>query len=98
MQYHAEDLINFDGGVDNLPKVDIYGFEGEFTALLPYHFRIDGNLSRRKRAISTTHVSTIDNLAGNAANAAFAAQYGYPAFIDAEFGIPNPALPNGGRS
>ena len=44
MQYHAEDLINFDGGVDNLPKVDIYGIEGEFTALLPYHFRISGNL------------------------------------------------------
>jgi iron complex outermembrane recepter protein len=42
MQYHAEDLINFDGGVDNLPEVDVYGLEGEFTALLPYHFRFDG--------------------------------------------------------
>ena len=94
MQYHAEDLINFDGGVDNLPKVHIYGIEGEFTALLPYHFRFSGNVTAEKGKI-TTHVSTIDNLAGNAANNAFAAQYGYPAFIDAEFGIPNPALPNG---
>jgi iron complex outermembrane receptor protein len=94
MQYHAEDLINFDGGVDNLPKVDIYGIEGEFTALLPYHFRLDANLTAEKGKIAT-HISTIDNLAGNAANSAFAAQYGYPAFIDAEFGIPNPALPNG---
>jgi len=94
MQYHAEDLINFDGGVDNLPKVDIYGIEGEFMALLPYHFRLSANLTAEKGKIAT-HVSTLDNLAGNAANSAFANQYGYPAFIDAEFGIPNPALPNG---
>ena len=94
MQYHAEDLINFDGGVDNLPRVNIYGVEGEFNALLPYHFRISGNLTAEKGKIET-HVSTIDNLAGNAANSEFAAEYGYPAFIDAEFGIPNPALPNG---
>jgi iron complex outermembrane receptor protein len=95
MQYHAEDLINFDGGVDNLPKVNVYGVEAEFSALLPYHFRVTGNLTAEKGKIAT-HVSTIDNLAGNAANAAFATQYGYfPAFIDAEFGIPNPALPNG---
>jgi iron complex outermembrane receptor protein len=94
MQYHAEDLINFDGGVDNLPKVDIYGIEGEFMALLPYHFRLSANLTAEKGKIAT-HVSTLDNLAGNASNTAFANQYGYPAFIDAEFGIPNPAVPNG---
>ena len=94
MQYHAEDLINFDGGVDNLPKVDIYGIEGEFTALLPYHFRLSTNLTAEHGKI-VTHVSTLDNLAGNAANSQFAAQYGETAFLDAEFGIPNPALPNG---
>ena len=94
MQYHAEDLINFDGGVDNLPKVDIYGFEGEFTALLPAHFRIDAFVTAERGHIET-HIETIDNLAGNAANAEFAALYGETAFIDAEFGIPNPALPNG---
>jgi len=94
MQYHAEDLINFDGGVDNLPKVYIYGIEGELMALLPYHFRLSANLTAEKGKIAT-HVSTLDNLAGNAANTTFANEYGYPAFIDAEFGIPNPALPNG---
>ncbi len=94
MQYHAEDLINFDGGVDNLPEVDVYGLEGELTALLPYHFRIDGTLTAEKGRIET-HISTIDNLAGNAANTEFANLYGETAFIDAEFGIPNPALPNG---
>lgn len=94
MQYHAEDLINFDGGVDNLPKVNVYGIEGELTALLPYHFRLSGNATAEKGKI-VTHISTIDNLAGNAANTEFANIYGYPAFIDAEFGIPNPAVPNG---
>ena len=94
MQYHAEDLINFDGGVDNLPKVNVYGIEAEFSGQLPYQFRVSGSVTAEKGKIAT-HVSTLDNLAGNAANAAFANQYGYPAFIDAEFGIPNPALPNG---
>ena len=94
MQYHAEDLINFDGGVDNLPKVYVYGLEAEFSAQLPYSFRLSGNFTAEHGKI-VTHVSTIDNLAGNAANSAFAAQYGETAFIDAEFGIPNPALPNG---
>jgi iron complex outermembrane receptor protein len=85
MQYHAEDLINFDGGVDNLPQVDIYGFEGELTWLLPYHFRLSGNVTAEKGRIAT-HISTLDNLAGNAANNAYIAQYGYPAFLAAEFG------------
>jgi iron complex outermembrane recepter protein len=94
MQYHAEDLINFDGGVDNLAKVDVYGVEGEFTALLPAHFRIDAFVTAERGHIET-HIETLDNLAGNAANSAFAAEYGETAFIDAEYGIPNPALPNG---
>lgn len=94
MQYHAEDLINFDGGVDNLPKVNVYGIEGELTALLPWHFKISGNFTAEHGKIAT-HISTLDNLAGNAANAEFAAEYGETAFLDAEFGVYNPALPNG---
>jgi iron complex outermembrane recepter protein len=94
MQYHAEDLINFDGGVDNIPDVHIYGIEGELTALLPYHFKISGNATAEKGKI-VTHVETIDNLAGNAANTEFANLYGYPAFLDAEFGVEPPGLPNG---
>jgi iron complex outermembrane receptor protein len=96
MQFHAEDLINFDGGVDNLPRVNIYGLEAEFSAHLPHRWRLTGNITAEKGRIAD-HFSTIDNVAGNAANAQFAAQYGYPAFIDAEFGIPNPALPNAGQ-
>jgi hypothetical protein len=94
MQYHAEDLINFDGGVDNLPDVHIYGIEGELTALLPYHFRFSTNLTAEEGKI-VSHVATLDNIDGNEANAAFAAEYGEDAFLDAEFGVYNPALPQG---
>jgi len=94
MQYHAEDLINFDGGVDNLPDVHVYGVEGELTALLPWHFKVSGNFTYEKGKI-VSHISTIDNIAGNEANAEFAAEYGETAFLDAEFGVYNPALPNG---
>jgi iron complex outermembrane receptor protein len=93
MQYHAEDLINFDGGVDNLPKVNIYGLEGEFTVLLPAHFRLDATVTDERGHIAT-HVSTLDNLAGNAANTAFTNQYGFGDFLSAEFGQPCADLPN----
>ena len=93
MQYHAEDLINFNGGVDNLPKVNVYGLEGEFTALLPAHFRIDATVTAERGHIAT-HVSTLDTLAGNAANTAFANQYGYGDFLSAEFGQPCADLAN----
>jgi iron complex outermembrane recepter protein len=93
MQYHAEDLLNFNGGVDNLPQVDIYGVEGELTALLPYHFRLSGNFTVEDGKI-VSHTSTLDNLSGIAANDEFTAQYGENAFIDATYGIYNPALPN----
>jgi iron complex outermembrane recepter protein len=93
LQYHAEDVINFDGGVDNLPRVDIWGLELEWSAILPYRFRLSGNLTDERGHIAT-HVETLDNIAGNALNNEFAAKYGETAFIDAEFGIPDPALPN----
>jgi hypothetical protein len=92
MQYHAEDLINFDGGVDNLPRVDVYGLESEFVALLPYHIRLTGNAALERGRIAT-HVSTLDNLAGNAANDAFIARYGYAEFITTAYGSPGNPLP-----
>ena len=58
MQYHAEDLLNFNGGVDNLPQVDIYGVEGELTALLPYHFRLSGDFTAEDGKI-VSHTSTL---------------------------------------
>ncbi len=93
MQYHAEDAINFDGGVDNLPEVQIYGLEGEFTMLLPAHFRLDAFLTAQRGHI-TSHVNSIDNLTGNMLNNQFTNQYGLPAFLAAEFGFTDPALPN----
>ncbi len=93
MQYHAEDLVNFDGGVDNLPQVNIYGLEGEFTALLPAHFRLDAALTAQQGRIAT-HISTLDNLAGNAANTAFQNQYGFADFLAAEFGQTCADVPN----
>ena len=72
MQYHAEDLINFDGGVDNLPKVLVYGLEGEFSGAAAVQLPAQPGTSRLRHGKIATHVSTLDNLAGNAANSAFA--------------------------
>ena len=70
MQYQAEDLINFQGGVDNIPHVEIHGIEGEVAALLPAGFRVDGNFTWEKGKI-TSHYSALDNVSGNAANQEF---------------------------
>jgi iron complex outermembrane receptor protein len=70
MQYQAEDLINFQGGVDNIPHVEIHGIEGEVAALLPAGFRLDGNFTWEKGKI-TSHFDALDNVSGNAANEAF---------------------------
>jgi len=93
LQYHAEDLINFQGGVANLPRVDVYGIEGEFSVRLPYNFHLDGNATLESGKIAT-HVMTIDNLAGIAANDAFINQYGYYEFLTTEYGSPNNPVPN----
>jgi iron complex outermembrane receptor protein len=70
MQFQAEDLINFQGGVDNIPDVQIYGFETEVAALLPWNLRLDGNLTWEKGKI-TSHFDALDNVAGNEANQTF---------------------------
>jgi iron complex outermembrane receptor protein len=93
LQYHAEDLANFDGGVANLPRVDVYGLEAEFAAQLPYHLRLTGNATLEKGKIAT-HTSSLDNLAGNAANNEFIAEYGYDEFLTTEYGEPGNPLPN----
>ena len=70
MQFQGEDLINFQGGVDNIPHVQIYGFETEVAALLPWNLRLDGNLTWEKGRI-TSHFQALDNVAGNEANQTF---------------------------
>jgi iron complex outermembrane receptor protein len=68
-QYEAEDLATFQGGVDNIPKVEIYGAEAELSYLLPYNLRFDSNLTLEKGRI-TSHFLAFDNVAGNAADLA----------------------------
>ncbi len=70
MQFQAEDLINFQGGVDNIPDVQIYGLESEIAALLPWNLRLDANLTWEHGRI-TSHFMALDNDAGNAANQEF---------------------------
>jgi iron complex outermembrane recepter protein len=79
MQFQAEDLINFQGGVDNIPHVDVYGLEGEFAAILPANLRFDSNFAWEKGRI-TSHFLALDNDAGNAANQQFINLYGADAF------------------
>jgi iron complex outermembrane recepter protein len=79
MQFQAEDLINFQGGVANVPTTRIYGFETEVSALLPAGFRFDGNVTLEHGEI-TSHFQALDNVAGLAANAQYIATYGDCAF------------------
>ena len=78
MQYEAEDLIPFEGGVDNIPSVDVYGAEAELSALLPYDLRFDGSLTVERGRV-TSHFQALDNVAADAADAEAAAE-GYPLF------------------
>jgi iron complex outermembrane recepter protein len=87
MQYQAEDLINFQGGVDNIPQVQVYGLEGEIAALLPAGFRFDSNFAWEKGRI-TSHFLALDNVAGNAANAAYLEACDYTCYGDLFTGSP----------
>jgi iron complex outermembrane receptor protein len=67
IQYEAEDLIPFQGGVDNIPNSEVYGVEGEASILLPYNLRLDGNMTLEKGRI-TSHFQALDNVAANNAD------------------------------
>jgi len=87
MQYQAEDLINFQGGVANVPKVQVYGLEGEVAALMPAGFRFDGNIAWEKGKI-TSHYLALDNDAGLAANATYLEACNFTCFDDIFGGTP----------
>jgi iron complex outermembrane receptor protein len=95
MQFQAEDLIPYQGGVANLPTVQMYGLEGELAALLPQNFRVDSNFTWEQGRI-TSHFFALDNVAGIAANNQFLANpainFNYNDFIDA---YSNPTDANG---
>ena len=84
MQFEAEDLNYYQGGVGNIPAVDIYGLEGEITALLPYHLRFDANATAERGKVAS-HFSTIDFESGLLANNSFINQYGIDAFYGCTF-------------
>jgi iron complex outermembrane receptor protein len=86
MQYQAEDLVTFQGGVDNIPRTVVMGLEAETSALLSGGFRFDGNVAWEHSRI-TSHFLALDNDAGNAANAEFNTLYG--CYTDA----PSPVCP-----
>ncbi len=87
MQFQAEDLINFQGGVDNLPKVQVYGLEGEIAALMPAGLRFDGNFAWEKGRI-TSHFLALDNVGGLQADAAYLAACAYTCYGDLFTGSP----------
>jgi iron complex outermembrane receptor protein len=67
LQYEAEDLATYQGGVANIPSVAIYGAEAELSYLLPYNLRFDANGTIEKGRI-TSHFLALDNVAGNNAD------------------------------
>ena len=93
MQFQGDDLIPYQGGVNNIPKVQIVGLEGEVAALLPMGFKLDGNATWEHGKI-TSHFLALDNYQGNIANNTFLSLPGitYDDFIDA---YSNPTGANG---
>jgi len=69
LQYEAEDLASYQGGVANIPKTEIYGAEAEMSYLLPYNLRFDANANYERGRI-TSHFLALDNVQGNLANEA----------------------------
>ena len=67
MEFQAEDLMNFQGGVDNIPKVQAHGLQGETSALMPAGSRFDGISPGRKGRI-TSHFLALENVSGIAAD------------------------------
>ncbi|HTV79413.1 MAG TPA: TonB-dependent receptor [Steroidobacteraceae bacterium] len=87
MQFQAEDLINFQGGVDNVPQVQVYGIEGEVAALMPAGLRFDGNFAWEKGKI-TSHFLALDNVAGLQADASYLTACDYTCYGDLFTGSP----------
>ena len=87
MQFLGEDLINFQGGVDNIPAVQVYGLEGEVAAVMPAGFRFDTNFAWEQGKI-TSHFMALDNDAGLAADAEYLQACNYTCYGDLFTGSP----------
>jgi len=77
-QFNEDDPIPYQGGVANIPSVQIYGAEAEFKAKLPYGFGVDGNASVLAGEV-TSNYKALDTVAANEATA-YAASLGYGAY------------------
>ncbi len=58
-QVDSEDPLPFQGGLTNVPSSHVDGLEAEATALLPYHFRLDGNLTLQQSRVDS-HQQLLD--------------------------------------
>ncbi len=75
LQYEAEDAVAYQGGVDNIPRLHVYGFEAETSVLLPADLRFDGNLTLEGSRIAS-HYDVLDNVRGYAIDKQIFATYG----------------------
>lgn len=77
-QFQAEDPVPFQGGVANVPSAYIEGVESDFSALLPDHLRLDGNMSLERGEFTSDYLAL--DAAAAATATAQAAALGYSAF------------------
>lgn len=92
LQFEAEDAVAYQGGVANIPKAKVYGFEAEGSVLLPANLRFDGSLTVEDSKIQS-HYQALDNVRGYYADKLVLAQYGTvfsPAGHDADIAARNP--------
>jgi iron complex outermembrane receptor protein len=58
-QVDSEDPIPFQGGLTNIISAHVDGVEAEATALLPYHFRLESNLTLQESKVDS-HQQLLD--------------------------------------
>ncbi len=63
-QFQNTDPLPFSGGVDNIPKSEVYGVEGELTAFLTDNLRLDANFAYLKTEVTSSFL-VLDSVAGN---------------------------------
>ena len=66
-QFHTENFAPFQGGVGNVPEIEIYGAELEFNSIVTDSLRMDFNLSWLEGEVTKSHLA-LSPLAANQAN------------------------------
>lgn len=73
LQLQLDDPVPFQGGVGNVDKSRMYGFEAEGSIILPADFRVDGTLGLERGKILSNQL-LLDGYRGNLAQLAAQAQ------------------------